>query len=204
MNGACTGADFVNNVDLTPANVLRDASSPTCNLRQVSWVIPAGQNSDHAKQNNGGGPSWVASIVNAIGNSTCTNPDGSSYWNTTAFLITWDDWGGWYDHEPPAILAAPQGGYQYGFRVPLIVASAFTPAGYISNLQYDFGSMVRFIEHNFGIPEGALTFADARAINDLTDFFPLQQARQFQTISSTLNAAFFLNDKTPMTDPDDD
>jgi phospholipase C len=42
--------------------------------------------------------------VNAVGQSTCTNPDGSSYWSTTtAIIITWDDWGGWYDHEPPTM-----------------------------------------------------------------------------------------------------
>ena len=49
-----------------------------------------------------------------------------------------------------------------GFRVPLIVVSAYTPAGYIHNGKEDFGSVIRFVEHNFGIPEGALTFADAR------------------------------------------
>ena len=104
---------------------------------------------------NTGGPSWVASIVNAVGNSTCKNPDGSSYWNSTAILVTWDDWGGWYDHEPPTIEAYPQGGYQMGFRVPLIVVSAYTPAGYIHNGQEDFGSVIRFVERNFGIMERA-------------------------------------------------
>ena len=74
----------------------------------------------------------MANIVNAVGNSTCTNPDGSSYWNSTAIIVTWDDWGGWYDHERPMIEASPQGGYQMGFRVPLIVVSAYTPAGYIT------------------------------------------------------------------------
>jgi hypothetical protein len=70
-------------------------------------------------------------------------------------------WGGWYDHEPPVILAKPQGDYQYGFRVPLLVVSAYTPAGYINNVRHDFGSILRFIEFNFGITQGALNFADA-------------------------------------------
>jgi phospholipase C len=203
--GNCTGPDWVKNVDLKPADVLTDASSPTCNLRQVTWVIPTGQNSDHAKSNTGGGPSWVASIVNAIGNSTCKNPDGTSYWDTTAIFITWDDWGGWYDHEPPTFLAAPEGGYQLGFRVPLIVVSAFTPKGLINNNRHDFGSILRFIEHNFGIPEGALTFADQRATNDLTGFFNLTAApRPFQTVPAAISAAAFLNDKSVPVDPDDD
>ncbi|HKF23045.1 MAG TPA: alkaline phosphatase family protein [Candidatus Angelobacter sp.] len=204
INGQCQGADWQSSVDLTPADVLRHASSPNCDLRPVSWVIPKGQNSDHANGNTGGGPSWVASIVNTIGTSTCKNPDGTSYWESTAIFITWDDWGGWYDHEPPTILGSPQGGYQLGFRVPLIVVSAFTPAGNINNNRHDFGSIIRFIEQNFGIAEGALTFADQRAKNDLTGFFTLSTARPFKPIPSALDAAFFLNDTTPATDPDED
>jgi len=89
--------------------------------------------------------------------------------------------------------------------VPLIVVSAFTAKGLINNNRHDFGSILRFIEHNFGIPEGALTFADQRATNDLTGFFNLTQTpRPFQTIPAALNAAFFLNDKTAPVDPDDD
>jgi phospholipase C len=188
-------------VDLTPADVLRDVAN--CNLRSVSWVIPTGQNSDHARGNDGGGPSWVASIVNAIGSSTaCDNQSG--YWNNTAILITWDDWGGWYDHEPPTILAPPEGDYQYGFRVPLLVVSAYTPAGCINNNRHDFGSILRFIEQNFGVREGALHFADSRAKNDLTGFFDLKQApRTFQTITAPKTASFFLRDKRKATDPDD-
>jgi phospholipase C len=171
----------------------------------VSWVIPTAANSDHARITNGNGPSWVASIVNAIGNSTCTNPDGSSYWNSTAIFISWDDWGGWYDHEPPTFLPSPEGGYQYGFRVPLVVISAFTPKGYINNNRHDFGSIVNFIEHNFGITEGALTFADKRSVTDLTGFFNFNIApRVFQTIPAPLSATFFINDTTPVAGPDND
>jgi len=199
--GKCVGPDWTNNVDLTPADVLRDVAN--CNLRSVSWVIPSGQNSDHARGNDGGGPSWVASIVNAIGSSTACDNNGG-YWNNTAILITWDDWGGWYDHEPPTILAPPEGDYQYGFRVPLLVVSAYTPAGYINNNRHDFGSILRFIEQNFGVREGALHFADSRAKNDLTGFFDRKQApRAFQTITAPKTASFFLRDKRKATDPDD-
>ena len=201
--GTCQGQEWLNHVDLKPSDVLADIRS--CNLPSVSWVIPAGQNSDHAgNPDNSGGPAWVAAIVNAIGNSpTC--PNGEVYWHNTAIFITWDDWGGWYDHEPPTILPLRQGDYQYGFRVPLIVVSAYTPVAYISNLRHDFGSILRFIEHNFGIPQGELTFADHRATTDLTDFFDLDQApRPFQHVSADKDATYFLNDKTVPTDPDDD
>ena len=190
-------------MDLRPKDVLADIRS--CNLQSLSWVIPAGQNSDHAGDpDNTGGPDWVAAIVNAIGTQpTC--PNGEAYWLDTAIIITWDDWGGWYDHESPTIRPLRQGDYQYGFRVPLIVVSAYTPAGYISNSRYDFGSILRFIEHNFAIPEGALTFADLRSTTNLTDFFNLDQPpRPFQRVSAVKDATYFLNDKRAPTDPDDD
>ena len=200
--GKCVGSDWTANVDLKPADVLKDIGA--CKLRSVSWVIPTGANSDHAKSNDGGGPSWVSAIVNAIGNSSACD-DGAGYWQDTAIVITWDDWGGWYDHERPTVLAQPAGDYQYGFRVPLILVSAYTPAGYINNERHDFGSILRFLEHNFGIREGALNFADSRAVNDLTGFYDLKlPPRPFQTINAPKSGTFFLHDKRKATDPDDD
>jgi phospholipase C len=201
--GQCTGADWTRNVDLRPSDVLVDIGK--CMLADVSWVIPTGANSDHAGGNTGGGPAWVASIVNMIGGSTCKNADGSSYWASTAILITWDDWGGWYDHVPPRILALPRGDYQYGFRVPMIIVSAYTAKRLINNQRHDFGSILRFIERNYGITEGALDFADARSHTDLSSFFDLKKtARPFGHVAASKGAAFFLQDKTPQTDPDDD
>ena len=202
----CTGPAFTGpnpNVDLNPADVLTDIKN--CNLANINWVIPKGQNSDHPG-GNGGGPSWVASIVNTIGmNTTCDTTNGhTGYWFDTAIIITWDDWGGWTDHVPPAILPGNEGTYQLGFRVPLVVVSAYTPKGYINNNQHDFGSVLRFTESVFGISEGALNFADARATNDLHGFFSLTTPRNFVQINAPLNATFFINDTTPATFPDDD
>ena len=201
----CTGSEWKSNVDTNPSDVLSDISS-NCNLRGVSWIAPDGTNSDHiGNVKTTGGPSWVASIVDAVGNSTCTNPDGSSYWSTTAIIITWDDWGGWYDHEPPAIEAYPEGGYQMGFRVPLVVVSAYTSAGTISNKPEDFGSIARFIEQNFGIVEGALRFADKRSTGDLTEFFSTGHAREpFRPIRAPLSKEYFLHAKPSGIPPDTD
>jgi phospholipase C len=201
----CTGAAWTSNVDLNPSDVLSDISTK-CKLRGVSWVTPDGAYSDHmGSVYNTGGPSWVASIVNAVGTSKCKNPDGSSYWSSTAIIVTWDDWGGWYDHVPPKIEAYPQGGYQLGFRVPLIVVSAYTPVGFISNTPEDFGSVIRFVERNFGIVEGALTFADLRGTGDLTEFFSLRNPpRKFQPIKAPLSAKHFLRAKPSGIPPDDD
>jgi phospholipase C len=206
----CTGLEWKDNVDLVPADVLTDIGA--CKLRNVIWVIPAGQNSDHpGPHGNTGGPSWVSSIVNKIGQSKCTdtvNDKTLTYWQDTAIFITWDDWGGWYDHEPPTLLSVPQqgqGDYQYGFRVPLVVISAYTPRGYVNNRRHDFGSILRFVERNFGIMEGALNFADQRATTDLTEFFDLNQSpRKFRHIRAPLGEEFFLNDKRPMEPPDTD
>ncbi len=199
--GECVGQAWTNNLDLKPADVLQDIGS--CNLRSLSWVIPTGVFSDHAHANRGEGPSWVAAIVNAIGNSSSCD-GGAGYWNDTAILITWDDWGGWYDHEPPTTLSYPQGGYQYGFRVPLVVVSAYMPTHYIDNGRYDFGSILRFIENDFGIQEGILNFADARSQTDLFGFFDFTlPPRPYKTVNARLPASFFLNDKRAATEPDD-
>ena len=206
----CTGAEWKYSVDLNPADVLSDIGA--CKLRNVIWVIPAGQNSDHPMPHPAtDGPSWVSSIVNKIGTSTCKDMvDGKTltYWQDTAIFLTWDDWGGFYDHERPTLLSVPKGGqgdYQYGFRVPLVVISAYTPKGYVDNRRHDFGSILRFIERNFSIIEGALHFADQRATTDLIEFFDLNQSpRKFSVIPAPLGEQFFLNDKRPMDPPDTD
>ena len=193
----CTGAEW-SNVVLNPTAVLTDLAD--CHLTSVSWVIPSGQNSDHGNISTGGGPSWVASIVNAVGNSKC------GYWQNTAILITWDDWGGWYDHvSPPPALSSGWGvSNVYGFRVPLIVVSAYTPASYVGNNTHDFGSMLRFTEKTFGLGLiGPGTWADSYA-DDLMEFFPLSSPRVFSPTAAKFDAAHFINDNTPATDPDDD
>jgi hypothetical protein len=146
-------------------------------------VIPDGHWSDHPGGGSGG-PDWVANIVDAVGNSPCKNPDGTSYWESTAILITWDDWGGFYDHVPPyeVIVGKPGiwgSGYVSGFRVPLLVVSAYLPKkGYISGpctpstdglnnsevclndkppYQHDFGSILNFTEYVMGLPQGGIS-----------------------------------------------
>jgi phospholipase C len=194
---ACTGSDWVNNVVIDDTRILSDIING--NLPQVSWVIPSGTNSDHPGTiTYTGGPSWVASIVNAIGNS--------SYWANTAIIVTWDDWGGWFDHvAPPNVISNGTSwgsGYVYGFRVPLIVISPYAKAGYISHVNHDFGSILNLIEKTYGL--ASLGYADAYA-DDLSDCFDFNQKPiVFTTINAPLNAAYFLNDRSPKTDPDDE
>jgi phospholipase C len=196
VGSQCAGAEWAKNVILQKTQVLTDISSGQ--LSAVSWVIPTGQASDHPGVSDGSGPSWVASIVNAIGTS--------SYWSNTAIIITWDDWGGWYDHVPPPQVIKDGiswgSGYVYGFRVPLIVVSPYAKAAYVSHAPHDFGSILKFIEETYGLP--SLGYADARA-DDLSDCFNFSQTPlQFHAIAAPLSAEHFLNDRRPPTDPDDD
>ena len=151
------GPAWTQNVILNQTQVLTDIANGQ--LAAVSWVIPSGQASDHSNETDGSGPSWVASVVNAIGNS--------QYWSSTAIFVTWDDWGGWYDHVAPSL----KNSYEYGFRVPLIVVSPFTKPNYISHTVADYTAILTFIEKRFGIPP--LTKRDAAQM-DMTEFFDFQ------------------------------
>jgi phospholipase C len=191
----CTGPEWTGSVVFPQSKVLSDIANGQ--LAQVTWIIPDGYGSDYALANDGSGPSWVSSIVNAIGNS--------GYWANTAIIITWDDWGGWYDHVPPIVIndgTSWGSGYVYGFRVPMIVVSPYAKAAYISHVTHDFGSILKFIEKTFGLR--SLGYADTPA-DDLSDCFDLTQVPlSFRTIAAPLNASHFIRDKRPPIDPDDD
>lgn len=199
---SCTGSEYASNVILHSAQVLTDIANGQ--LANVTWVIPTGQSSDHPETNDGSGPSWVASVVNAVGNSP--------FWSSTAIIITWDDWGGWYDHVSPAAPTGPGliNSYEYGFRVPLIVVSPYAKPAYISHQINDFGSILKFIEGTFAIsnvaPGASPAYADATGdTGDLSDCFDFTQTPlTFKTIPARLDGKHFVEDKTPPLDPDDD
>jgi phospholipase C len=149
--------------------------------------------------------------------------------DTTAIFVVWDDWGGWFDHvtppfvyrgtdNPPSCTAqeAPNGwgcGNVYGFRVPFLAVSEYTQAAYVSgactgncpnkNFPYvhDFGSILAFTEHNFGLKfidqSGDNGYADANALDGaqgnipLSDFFSLSNQRNFTNITTPYPASFF-------------
>ncbi len=155
-------------------------------LPSVSWVIPDRPSSDHPVPGSEGdiGPSWVASIVNAVGQSP--------YWNTTAIVVVWDDWGGWYDNVAPPITDHWGG---LGFRVPMLVVSPYTvvgsgsQGGYISHTPYEFGSILKFIENNWGL--GTLGKTDKRATSIVDCFDFTQSPRKFAKIPSSLTQTYF-------------
>ena len=183
-----TGPQWTTNISSPETNVLTDV--PKGRLANVTWIVPDYQNSDHPGVTANTGPSWVASIVNAIG----TN---QTLWKSTAIIVVWDDWGGFFDHVPP-----PHLDYNgLGMRVPLIVISPYAriapgqTAGYVSHKQYEFGSILRFIEENWHLGRLGGTATDARA-NSIAGMFDFTQApRPFTQIPATYKRAFFLHQR---------
>lgn len=158
-------------------------------LASFTWVTPTCRDSDHSDCGGGGGPSWVASVVNAVGES--------QFWDSTAIFVQWDDWGGMYDHVPP-----PHKDYDgLGFRVPLIVISPFAKKNYVSHVQYETASILRFAEDLFGLPQ--LSVSDARATSPAADCFNFaQHPRKFVPIQAPMAPSYFMNEPEDPRIPD--
>jgi phospholipase C len=139
----------VNHVVIPQTTVLTDIQN--CKLANVTWVIPNAPQSDHARSTDGSGPSWVASIVNAIGSNHACHKTGEVYWKDTAIFITWDDWGGWYDHVPPyRIGQRNHWGAEYVYGFASADGSVRLHSGRVrNNSNHDFGSILKFIEKNW-------------------------------------------------------
>ncbi len=172
------GPEWKTNIATPQTAIFNDITNGT--LPQVSWVIPDQDESDHPGTLTDTGPSWVASVVNAIGQST-------TYWPNTAIFIVWDDWGGLYDNLPPKVM--DYGGL--GFRVPAIVVSPYAKAGYVSQTNYEFGSILRYIEDNWNL--GRLRTSDSRAASIIDCFDYSQQPIKFQKIPSSLSKKYFIH-----------
>jgi phospholipase C len=139
------------------------------NLSQVCWMIGAPSGSEHPPQNIQSGENSVANdIVNEIG--------GSEYWNSSAIFVTWDDYGGFYDHFPP--IQVDQFGY--GFRVPCIVISPYSRIGFVDSTVNDHTSILKFIEYRFGLRPLSTRDGSANSLIEAFDFS--QTARTFLKI----------------------
>jgi phospholipase C len=177
------GSEWGTNFGMPETKIFDDIGAGT--LPSVAWVIPEDNEDDHPGEPVDKGPSWVASVVNALGES--------AYWDSTAIVVVWDDWGGLYDHVPPQQFASNLGGL--GFRVPCLIVSPYAIAGtssqggYVSHTQYEFGSLLRFIEETFAL--GSLDTTDARA-NSIADVFDYSQPpRPFKHITSAYSIRYF-------------
>ncbi|HEV2423375.1 MAG TPA: alkaline phosphatase family protein [Terriglobia bacterium] len=130
-------------------------------LPEVSWVIPDFQDSEHPPEPVEQGMWHVTGLVNALMKSR--------YWSSSVIFLTWDDYGGFYDHEAPPQVDA----YGYGPRVPLLIISPYARRGYITHQRGDFTSMLRFMEERFQLTH--LTARDHHA-GDMSDAFDFNQS----------------------------
>ena len=162
------GPDWKKDVISPQTNFFSDVSNGK--LRGLSWITPTCENSDHAGCGSKTGPSWVASLVNAIGES--------KYWDNTAIFIFWDDYGGWYDPEPPAMLDYDG----LGMRIPMLIVSAYAKKGHVSHTHYEHGSILKFVEETFGLAALAASDTRATAPDDAFDFN--KPPRKFETVPS--------------------
>jgi phospholipase C len=148
-----TNASWLNN--LAPSNAFTsDIRNGT--LANVTWVTPMPSQDEEPPHNITVGEHYVVSTINTIMQS--------KYWNSTAIFVTWDDWGGWYDHVAPPQVDS----LGLGFRVPCLVISPYAKQGYVDHTQGDFTSILKFIETTYSLPP--LTGRDAAASNMLEAF----------------------------------
>jgi phospholipase C len=120
------------------SDLLRDIQAGT--LPSVSWVTPRFELSDHPPVSSGWTHNWIRELLNAVMTS--------DMWDHTAIFLTWDEWGGFYDHVPPPVVDD----YGLGFRVPLLTISPYTPRGLIDTEIGEFSTPLRFIADNWGLP----------------------------------------------------
>lgn len=138
-----------------PEDLLADIQKER--LRKVNWVVPP----PFANEHPGGtsvcaGENWTVEHLNALMRS--------KYWKNTAVFITYDDFGGFYDHVPPPQLDI----MGLGPRVPMLIVSPWTKPGYIDHGVYEFSSVLRFIEDTFGLE--CMTARDCGASNMMDAF----------------------------------
>ena len=133
------------------------------NLPQVSWVIPSADVSEHPPADVRAGMSYVTGLVNSV----MQGPD----WNSTAIFISWDDWGGFYDHVAPPKIDQ----FGLGIRVPGLVISPYAKENYIDHTTYSFESWLKIVQERFGV--SPMTARDTNALDMLDSFDFTQQPR---------------------------
>jgi phospholipase C len=129
-------------------------------LPEVAWIVPTAPDSEHPPADVQRGMWHVTELVNAVMRS--------KYWNNTVIIVTWDDYGGFYDHVSPPEVDK----YGFGPRVPAIVISPYAKSGFISHAHFDLTSPLKLIETRFGLKP--LSERD-RMSNDMLDCFDFKR-----------------------------
>ncbi len=183
----CYGPDWDADVIAPSSKFITDVGKGE--LRSVTWITPTYANSDHGGSGSSTGPSWVTQLVNAVGESPS--------WDSTAIFIFWDESGGWFDPVAPAYVDNDG----LGFRVPLLIISPYAKQGYVSHVPYEHGSILKFVEDQFGL--GRLAASDTRANSPESDAFDFSGGpRQFVPIASRYERSYFLHQPMDYRAPD--
>jgi len=160
---AMNGIRHIRETSLWGSNVVHNTQFVTDamagNLPNVCWIV-SGPTSEHPPDSSCVGENWTVQQINAV----MQGPD----WGSSAIFLTWDDFGGFYDHVPPPKVD----NFGFGPRVPLLIISPFARQGLISHTQYEFSSLLKFAERRFNL--NPLTARDTQA-NDMTDSFDFNQ-----------------------------
>jgi phospholipase C len=178
------------NLILNLTNSMSPPPSPVRPFAELTFITPCVLESDHPNfKGSANGPQWLAYVLNAIGGDATHTAN----WQNTAVIVTWDDWGGWFDNYRGPQLPTPapwpfhpagnpyhnaQDPNEWGIRVPLIVispyvkAGAYTAGGYISSQLRSQGAILNFIEQAFSLGPNVLHADDAtNTTDDLGDMF---------------------------------
>ncbi|HZY71001.1 MAG TPA: alkaline phosphatase family protein [Thermoplasmata archaeon] len=129
------------------AQFFGDAHNGT--LPNIAWVIPPSQYSDHPPERVDAAQGWLASVVDSV--------EASPEWNSSVVFVTWDDYGGFYDHVAPPVA----NGAQLGFRVPLLAIGPYVREGYVTHAPTYFESILHLMEWRFRL--GCLVPLDCNA-----------------------------------------
>jgi phospholipase C len=150
--------------NVTADHFAKDAAAGK--LPAVSWVYGPSGLSEHPVEPVNAGQRWTADQVDAVVRG--------GLWPNTVIFITWDDWGGWYDHVNPPLVEKWTDGtqFRYGSRVACLVLSPYAKAAHISHVQHSHVSLVRFCEKTFGLKP--LNARD-KAADDMSDCFDFRQ-----------------------------
>jgi phospholipase C len=154
-------------------------------LPPVTWVTPRFELSEHPEYSFCWGQNWTTRVVNAI--------MAGPMWKDTAIFITWDDYGGFYDHVPPPQVDP----FGFGIRVPLLVISPYAKAGYVDHTLGEFSSVLRFIEDNWGLSQLTYRDRDARNLSQAFDFSQEPRKPDPQPVRTDCTGPQFPNDPAP-------
>ena len=137
------------------AQLFRDLQSGS--LPSVAWIFPSGAESEHPPADVRVGMWYVTAMANALMKSR--------YWPDTVLLVTWDEYGGFFDHVAPPV----RHGTTLGFRVPALILSPWARPGFVDHTVYDFSSILRFVEERFGLKPLTAWDRDAVSIGSALD-----------------------------------